>query len=67
MYPGLVNPGVQQQQQHQGQVGGIRRDVSNEGEDRIVGGVEATPHEFPFVVALTIDNKYFCGGSIIGM
>ena len=32
---------------------------------RIVGGVEATPHEFPHQVALLIDAAIFCGGSLI--
>jgi secreted trypsin-like serine protease len=32
---------------------------------RIVGGEEATAHEFPAIVALSIDNAYFCGGNII--
>ena len=33
--------------------------------NRIVGGEEATPHEYPFIVALHIDGRYFCGGSIL--
>lgn len=33
--------------------------------ERIVGGVEATPHSWPHQVALFIDNMYFCGGSLI--
>lgn len=33
--------------------------------ERIVGGQEATPHEFPWQVALTIDGGSFCGGSLI--
>merc|ERR1711890_138501 len=35
-----------------------------EEHERIVGGVEATPHEFPWQVGLFFDG-YFCGGSII--
>merc|ERR1712192_293630 len=31
----------------------------------IVGGVEATPHTWPWQVALFIDDARFCGGSII--
>ncbi|XP_046456353.1 brachyurin-like [Daphnia pulex] len=32
---------------------------------RIVGGVEAVPHEFPWQVAVTIDGSSFCGGTLI--
>jgi hypothetical protein len=32
---------------------------------RIVGGTEAYPHEYPFMVGLLIDGEYFCGGSLI--
>ncbi|KAA0202997.1 hypothetical protein HAZT_HAZT010846 [Hyalella azteca] len=34
-------------------------------QDRIVGGEEAVPHSYPWMVALFIDDIYFCGGSII--
>merc|ERR1719260_480936 len=34
-------------------------------EDRIVGGVEAVEHTWPWQVALFIDDAWFCGGSII--
>merc|ERR1712193_230478 len=34
-------------------------------EDRIVGGHEAAHHEWPWQVALFIDDAWFCGGSII--
>merc|ERR1712183_408555 len=30
---------------------------------KIVGGEEATPHTWPWQVALFIDNAWFCGGS----
>ncbi|KAA0202995.1 hypothetical protein HAZT_HAZT010844 [Hyalella azteca] len=33
--------------------------------DRISGGQEAWPHSYPWMVALFIDDAYFCGGSII--
>jgi len=35
--------------------------------DRIVGGTEATPHEFPWQVSLRrkSDNFHFCGGSVL--
>merc|ERR1712045_932070 len=31
----------------------------------IVNGVEAIPHEFPFMAALMNRNRQFCGGSLI--
>ena len=31
----------------------------------IVGGVEATPGEFPFIVSLQASNSHFCGGSLV--
>merc|ERR1711936_534254 len=33
--------------------------------DRIVGGFEATPNQWPWQVALFIDNAWFCGGALI--
>merc|ERR1712212_1098998 len=42
---------------------GIGGPAAKEG--RIVGGVEATPHSWPWQVALFIDDAWFCGGSII--
>merc|ERR1712127_476406 len=33
--------------------------------ERIVGGVEAAEHAWPWQVALFIDDAWFCGGSII--
>ena len=38
--------------------------IPNAQPDKIVGGVEATPHEFPWQVGLFFDG-YFCGGTII--
>merc|ERR1711955_35833 len=35
------------------------------GEERIVGGSEATPHSFPWMAALFIDDAWFCGGTLI--
>ena len=32
---------------------------------KIVGGEVASPHEFPWQVALYIDKYVFCGGSIL--
>merc|ERR1712071_363758 len=34
-------------------------------EDRIVGGFEAKTHQWPWQVALFIDDAWFCGGSLI--
>lgn len=34
-------------------------------QNKIVGGVEAVPGEFPWQVAIRIDGMYFCGGSLI--
>merc|ERR1711941_62233 len=31
----------------------------------IVGGFEATPNQWPWQVALFIDNAWFCGGALI--
>ena len=33
--------------------------------ERIVGGDEATPHQYPWMAALFIDDKWFCGGTLI--
>ena len=35
------------------------------GHSKIVGGQESVPNSHPFVVALIIDEQYFCGGSIL--
>ena len=42
---------------------GIEGPAGKEG--RIVGGVEAAEHAWPWQVALFIDDAWFCGGSII--
>lgn len=39
---------------------------SDLSDSRIVGGVEATPGEMPFIVSLQTDGRHFCGGSLIG-
>merc|ERR1711945_17438 len=33
--------------------------------DRIVGGFEAEPNQWPWQVALFVDNAWFCGGALI--
>jgi chymotrypsin len=35
------------------------------GQEHIVGGGEALKYAYPWMVALLIDNKHFCGGSLI--
>jgi len=35
------------------------------GQERIVGGAEATPHSYPWMAALFIDDAWFCGGTLI--
>lgn len=32
---------------------------------RIVGGNEASPHEFPWLVGISLNETWFCGGSLI--
>ena len=32
---------------------------------QIVGGEEATAHTYPWMAALFVDGKYFCGGTLI--
>ena len=34
-------------------------------QDRIVGGFEAQENQWPWEVALFIDDAWFCGGSLI--
>jgi secreted trypsin-like serine protease len=36
-----------------------------QAEQKIVGGVEATPHSMPFMVGIYVDGAAFCGGVII--
>lgn len=31
----------------------------------VLGGVGATPREFPFQIGLTYDDRFYCGGSIL--
>lgn len=32
---------------------------------RIVGGEEAEPHEFPWIVGISFNRKWFCGGTLL--
>jgi hypothetical protein len=36
-----------------------------DADPHITSGYTATPGQFPWQVAITIDNSYFCGGSLI--
>jgi len=38
----------------------------DEQHHRITGGSTASRAQFPWQVAIIIDNSYFCGGSLIG-
>ena len=44
---------------------GIENDGHDPREDRIVGGFEAEEHQWPWIVALFIDDMWFCGGALI--
>ena len=35
------------------------------GKDKIVGGNEATPHSYPWMAALFVDDAWFCGATLI--
>ena len=39
--------------------------VPLEGADRIVGGDQVSPNRYPWMVGLSFDGKWFCGGSLI--
>merc|ERR1719348_2938401 len=39
--------------------------AKEEAEGKIVGGHEAQPNQWPWQVALFIDNAWFCGGALI--
>ena len=36
-----------------------------ESADRIVGGVEAGRHEFPWIVGISFNFRWFCGGTLL--
>jgi len=44
---------------------GIENDGHDPRGERIVGGFEAEEHEWPWIVALFIDDMWFCGGALI--
>jgi hypothetical protein len=39
--------------------------VGSVPDSRIVNGYEATPHSFPWMAALFVDDTWFCGGTLI--
>jgi len=46
----------------------MARECGTAGPDpfiRIVGGEEATPHSFPWMAALFVNDEWFCGGTLI--
>ena len=44
---------------------GIENDGHDPRGERIVGGFEAEEHQWPWIVALVIDDTWFCGGALI--
>ena len=38
---------------------------ANKEDTRIVGGTQAGPTEFPWLVGLSLNDTWFCGGSLI--
>ena len=48
--------------------GGVRCGVpaiSPSVSERVVGGVEAVPHSWPWMVSLQHNGRHFCGGSLV--
>ncbi|KAM7352559.1 CLIP and Tryp_SPc domain-containing lethal (2) k05911 [Cochliomyia hominivorax] len=41
------------------------KNAENPDQERIVGGTNASPHEFPWIAVLFKSGKQFCGGSLI--
>ncbi|XP_065357948.1 serine proteinase stubble [Calliphora vicina] len=41
------------------------KSAENPDQERIVGGTNASPHEFPWITVLFKSGKQFCGGSLI--
>jgi len=39
--------------------------VGDTPDKRVIGGSDVSPHEFPFAVAMIMDDTNFCGGSLI--
>jgi secreted trypsin-like serine protease len=41
------------------------RALEQRAEERIVGGTDAELHEFPWQVAIFLEDLFFCGGALI--
>lgn len=41
--------------------------VTQTGASRIVGGDEVTPHVYPWMVGLSFNSQWFCGGTLLNM
>merc|ERR1712121_384768 len=66
----ILNMGPPTSERHPGYKKGTKSfagecGVAGEKEGRIVGGEEATPHSYPWMAALFVDGKWFCGGTLI--
>jgi secreted trypsin-like serine protease len=44
---------------------GISPNFSSEPVNRIVGGSEASENEFPWIVGISFNYRWFCGGTLI--
>jgi len=65
----IMNQEPQSSERHPGYRKGTKSMAGECGvpgnKERIVGGEEATPHSFPWMAALFVDDTWFCGGSLI--
>jgi len=65
----ILNMGPQVSERYPGHIRGTKSMVGECGvpgpSDRIVGGTEATPHSWPWMAALVVDDSWFCGGTLI--
>jgi secreted trypsin-like serine protease len=63
----IINMGPPMSERYPGYKKGTE-DFSQEcgvADTRIVGGEEATPHSYPWMAALFVDDTWFCGGTLI--
>jgi len=65
----IINMGPQVTERLPGYVKGTKSMAGDCGvpgpSGRIVGGTEATPHSYPWMAALFINDEWFCGGTLI--
>eukprot|EP00095_Tigriopus_kingsejongensis_P008952 maker-scaffold199_size265817-snap-gene-1.56 protein:Tk08952 transcript:maker-scaffold199_size265817-snap-gene-1.56-mRNA-1 annotation:"chymotrypsin-like protein" len=59
------DPGEKQERQFNGDEGCGEPTVRSIQTTRIVGGTEAQKHEFPWLVGISFNKKWFCGGTLI--